>query len=884
METGSRSCHPGLASLRAAVLPIVMLMVACGGGGSDEPAPPPGTVTPPPPVATQGFKLVPAKLGLAEDDYGVLVALAAPGAVVWSSSDPGVASVDAQGRVKAITKGSATIRATAGTDVATATLTVYRTTGANPDPSSEALIGQALAGNRISAEQALGYRVFALFGDARLPAEFAGAPSELADHLLLREVSGRLPQLSQATQDQLRPFLIPPIYPESWFAQQLAPPVAVALAVGRDRRKDLTINCFFGQAQLAKRVRTTAHFNIHTFLSDDLLQGDNDQPTTETVSDFLVSVIEEVYQSETALFQRFPLPDTQEACNGGDGALDIYIHPLPGRMKAQTVAYPGRCNNVPAFIVLNSSELFLSFGLARNSLPLAQKKKEWKSYIAHEFLHALQFGMNRQAACDDYSWFDEATAQWVMDHVEPQANFEDGGQGIQSSGHARRNGKFFANYLYNDHRVSIETPHPDSNPLLNGYGDYIFFQYVARTYQPETIKRMFDASLGQGSVEAVDAGLQAQGGMKAVWPAFARTLWNDDVGHVLDDWSRIDQYDFGLAAIYSPSAEASQIVASGKLKPIEVDQKGHPRETFKLLKNALERPGGGTATDYYEIQPRSLFYEHLKFSDASVHSLYFSNPVAVLPEHSFMKVQALKKIGGQWRPVEDWTDEPFKQFCLDKRDERLEELLIIVSNGEARRGIETPFRMPKTFPMQVSTSNVGCWKWQGTASSTLTGGVPQPVDVLARGTVTLEVASLLPGRIIFETNGGVVNGRHTGAVGQCGLTAIGADKTALKGVGDGRIDLNLDLDLGFGAVGGEPPDRKLITLSGASVLSTTTTLVCPTFTQVSVGDSSWDWLRVDDPSLYTVSVDGQVIEGRFTSVVPGGATIDSVWRFTAVRE
>ena len=43
-------------------------------------------------------------------------------------------------------------------------------------------------------------------------------------------------------------------------------------------------------------------------------------------------------------------------------------------------------------------------------------------------------------------------------------------------------------------------------------------------------------------------------------------------------------------------------------------------------------------------------------------------------------------------------------------------------------------------------------------------------------------------------------------------------------------------------------------------------------------------MRVDDPGLYTVSADGQNIEGRFSSVVPGGATITTVWKFNAVRE
>ena len=56
-------------------------------------------------------------------------------------------------------------------------------------------------------------------GDARLPAELQGAPQAAPGHLLMREVSGRLASLSQAGQDTLLPFLLPPIDAESWHAQ-----------------------------------------------------------------------------------------------------------------------------------------------------------------------------------------------------------------------------------------------------------------------------------------------------------------------------------------------------------------------------------------------------------------------------------------------------------------------------------------------------------------------------------------------------------------------------------------------------------------------------------------------------------------------------------------
>ena len=168
------------------------LVAACGGGDSNDAQPPAAE------SSAQGFKLLPERLSLAINDDGALLALGTSAKLTWSSGDPTVATVDANGRVKAVARGTALISASTATSVASSTLRVYRTTGANPDPTTEALIVQALAQNKIDAEQALTYRVFALFGDGRLPTEFEGAPSVQPDHLLLREVSGRLAELSPA--------------------------------------------------------------------------------------------------------------------------------------------------------------------------------------------------------------------------------------------------------------------------------------------------------------------------------------------------------------------------------------------------------------------------------------------------------------------------------------------------------------------------------------------------------------------------------------------------------------------------------------------------------------------------------------------------------------
>src|SRR6185436_9749775 len=84
-------------------------------------------------------------------------------------------------------------------------------------PTSASLIQKALDEGRIDEDTALKYRVFADFGDSRLPGEFAGSPSEVTDTDTLDEVAANWDRLSAATRQALDPFFIPPFNPGSWY-------------------------------------------------------------------------------------------------------------------------------------------------------------------------------------------------------------------------------------------------------------------------------------------------------------------------------------------------------------------------------------------------------------------------------------------------------------------------------------------------------------------------------------------------------------------------------------------------------------------------------------------------------------------------------------------
>src|SRR4029079_5715242 len=70
-------------------------------------------------------------------------------------------------------------------------------------------VDQAVAAGKLSPQQGLIYRVFAAFGDRRLPAAYAGDDAAHED-TIMREVAESWQQLSAAQRRQVQPFFTPP--------------------------------------------------------------------------------------------------------------------------------------------------------------------------------------------------------------------------------------------------------------------------------------------------------------------------------------------------------------------------------------------------------------------------------------------------------------------------------------------------------------------------------------------------------------------------------------------------------------------------------------------------------------------------------------------------
>jgi len=104
-------------------------------------------------------------------------------------------------------------------------------------------------------------------------------------------------------------------------------------------------------------------------------------------------------------------------------------------------------------------------------------------------------------------------------------------------------------------------------------------------------------------------------------------------------------------------------------------------------------------------------YYRFKFESINARSVFLDNTLAD-GNWPTAHVYTLAKIEGQWRAAEDITGKRGEIFCRDTKAERIEELLVIFSNSEwqNRKHVLRPAQQPNLL-----VTNVGCWRWQGTA-------------------------------------------------------------------------------------------------------------------------------------------------------------------------
>jgi hypothetical protein len=521
-------------------------------------------------------------------------------------------------------------------------------------PTSEALIDQAVAAGTLDPETALVYKAFALFGDARLPAQYRGNDTVKADSLELDEIRAAAPTMSPANQALVQPFLIPPIYKGSW---------ATGLASGSVRALNVPPPCSDPDPNWS--WLESSHGWVRVWFRPD---HEGDAATAQSIIDAVEGTIWSKFIG--LMVGHAPLPDDTESCDGGSGTLDMYLTELPPRYYGMTCAYRPGGAPTPAYILLQ-----------RNA-DLAT--------VAHELFHAFQDSYQRLAGLTDerYQWWTEASAEWSEDFVYP------GGSGIDQR--------------HDDAHSFLADPEQPLDLVdmttLRHYGAYLVPFYVYRkTGSAAFVAQSWANCARQPALEALDAALP--GGFAAIWPEVALHDWNSKP---VDQYFKWD----GLSWTARPSGGAVVSVDLGGALDSELKLKVDLPRLSATYKSFVFPPNGSVRSVAFW---NGASYDLEKQNVPTIGPLW--NPTTASDSaRKGVKVQALVKVAGADWTVEDWTDRPYVEYCQDLTAERLEYLVIIISNSEFSdrgRHVTPPGEAPRFW-----ASKIGCWQWKGTATYT----------------------------------------------------------------------------------------------------------------------------------------------------------------------
>ena len=345
--------------------------------------------------------------------------------------------------------------------------------------TSTGLIAAELSAGRISAEQALTYRVYAMFGDARLPKRLSGVITAAEDDSIMREVADAWPGLSKASRRALAPYLAPPhgrvTKPKARASS--AAPASAAQSEGDEREDPCEIDYYKGDWKSVAAAGGKVRINWRSDHSAD--QG---------LATALAADVTTAYARFKQIMRREPLPDSKVPCyHGPDGALDIYISNVYGGDAVTVPAAKTRyttpdCEGMPSFILVD-----------RQGSGAFTKRFT----VAHELFHAFQNAFRYSAGCKEYKWFDEGSANWAAHKAFPADNGE--------------------------HFFEWELTSPETKLAWHDYHTWTFALWMDKTFGEGSVRATYEAFGSQRSAPAIS---KAIGGLRKHYLDYARHAWN----------------------------------------------------------------------------------------------------------------------------------------------------------------------------------------------------------------------------------------------------------------------------------------------------------------------------------------------------------------------
>ena len=554
---------------------------------------------------------------------------------------------------------ASTVRVLAQSGSSSVAMTATVTVGAAV-PGAQELIAQALQAGQIDYPTSLVYRAYALFGDPRLPAEYQSAGPIAEDRGLFVDAAD--PSLPAATQDLLRPFLVRPAHAASIFNQS-----GRATAQGARPATPGTTGsaCPEGTVATATNWRSEASlkapFQVWIQCSSDPAADDVDLAKA-------VALIEGIWKDMTKLMGS-PVPDAGGPDEGGDSDIDFYLvgdgqvfkRGAGGQKLADpsVLAYelssPPFANNTSSgFLVMNRGRLY---------------DAEFKSDVVHEFFHALQDAYNQKIAftagangSSEY-WYTEASAVWAetdfareTTDVAVHPRFTQQFQKLRSSLHL-------------------------SGAGLSMYASYIFPFFMQQKTGGDAIIQQSWANLrGVSGFDAANRTLGTVFDFTSNFRLFAIENYNTDLPGALDQGKRYVGFDPKFPDNATPKLDDD--------KPLSQKMTLTPAVDIAAL--------------------RASYYRYRVTSDQIKKVVFTLDEIS----KDGLDIDGLVEIEGQSWQKNDYTGRTEVKFCLDKPEEKLHEIVLVLSNHSV------PLSQMVTGKLKVEASTVPCGgSFSGSADS-----------------------------------------------------------------------------------------------------------------------------------------------------------------------
>lgn len=805
----------------AALAAVLGLLAACGGGSGDDGG------APPPPSAGFELRLGSTSVPVLRDSSGLLrvrierragfadpieLKLADPPAGVGGSTVV-IAAGETEAQLPLSVDADVPLGALGivlrGSSGATSTTANLQIDVLEAQPRAPELIQAALDAGQIDLGTSLLYRVYAAFGSSKLPANYVGSgPTE--DLTLSGDIERERPNLSQAILDQLQPFLVRPDDPASVFSVG---------ATSRERplaAEPFAESCPGGRREWISKRSTQHPVRAYALCLEDPVYDSRAAEELRRVID----TVDKAYGLMVADMGPAK-PDLW-----GDDAIDFYVVPP----NADTPREGGdfvveRASGItftqPPFVGRTSSGYSM---MSRSEMA----KSNYHLTVIHELFHVLQLAHNRHLGGH---WFSDASASWAEIRFNRAANIDPpANEGL--------------------HRDLFAKFQGSSHGLLNmaGYNEY--HSYVWPMFMEQ------------------EAGAASIGG---AWRALGNAANDEQADDAIDGMLPFSTHfrNFAVRNLneqFGPNDPLPKAKRYVTLDPPFPDNELLPQDGVKSMNRdvAVGRTPLGFGRP---IEPLSAVYFKLSVTDGTLKKVVLD--LSGL-QGGGLDADALVVIDGEWEAEpRNLNGKSEVVFCLDDPKEKLEQMVLVVSNHQKRAA------STQSVEIAVTGETTPCnTVWEGQSSWVLTS---PGFEAAVTATFVFEFDDSVPPTFYQPfrlRSGNWTYNTKSEVPPSCTIRsqAVGTMvRQPLDPAVPGSTHASLDLFTN------QPPASYRA--SGSTAIEYTET-DCQGEEQK--GNTVIGWLAVDGPGEFFISEDGTTLEGSFVGGDAQG-TIRHNWKLTRAR-